>query len=307
MSLIHDIQADAISQATSLPTLLRKCKLLAARISHDQLSKWVDNELNGYSNAEALPEYRIYAVRSYGTFQGQFRSANRLQVPLSVLPDGLQEEYGNTHLSASISAYAALLAGNTTGTLQEPWPLQFALNYASIITPDMQCVYAWKEIPIAAIVQLLDTVTSRILGFAIDLEKENPDAGELPIGSEPPLSKDKMTQIFNTNIHGNVGNVSNSGENYSQTASLQVNTGDLEMLTRRLAELGLVPADFNGIKDDLDNASKSGDVEDRKNLANTWVSRLVPKALSAGTGVALQVAVAGVATAVASYFGLPGV
>lgn len=306
MSLIHDIQAAAISQTMDLPSLLRMCKLLAARISHEELSEWVNNELNGYSDIKLLPEYRIYAVRSYGTFQGAYRSANKMQVPLSVLPENMHERYGNTHLNASISAYAALVAENSTGSVQEPWPLQLAVNYASKIAVDMQCVHAWKEIPIGAMVQLLDTVKTRILGFAIDLEKEAPNSGDIPMGSNPPLSREQMTQIFHTNITGNVGNLSNSGENYSQTASVQVNTGDLETLTRRLSELGLVPADFDGIKADLDNVPQDGGTEERKNLAGTWISRLTPKAISGGAGVAIEVAVAGVAKAIASFFGLPG-
>ena len=306
MSLIHDIQAAAISQTTDLPSLLRMCKLLAARISHKELSEWVDNELNGYSNIKLLPEYRIYGVMSYGTFQGTYRSANKMQVPLSVLPEDMHERYGNVHLGASISAYAAIVADNSTGSVQEPWPLQLALHYASKIAVDMQCVQAWKEIPVGAMVQLLDTVKTRILGFAIDLEKEAPDSGDLPIGSKPPLSREQMTQIYNTNITGNVGNLSNSGENYSQTSTMQINAGDWETLKIRLSELGLAPADFDDIRADVDTARSDGNIDERRSRAGTWVSRLVPKAISAGAGVAVEIAVAGVTKAIASFYGLPG-
>ena len=74
MSLIHDIQAVAISQTTDVPTLLRMCKLLAARISHQRFGEWVDQELNGYPTVESLPDYRVVRVDSYGSFIGSFGS-----------------------------------------------------------------------------------------------------------------------------------------------------------------------------------------------------------------------------------------
>jgi hypothetical protein len=42
MSLIHDIQAAAIARDHDVPTLLRMCKLLAARISHQAFGEWID-------------------------------------------------------------------------------------------------------------------------------------------------------------------------------------------------------------------------------------------------------------------------
>jgi hypothetical protein len=306
MSLIHDIQAAAISQITDLPTLLRMCKLLAARISHEQFAHWVDCELNGYPDVASLPDYRVVRVESYGSFFGTYAKADRLQVPLTVLPENLQEHFSLAYLGSSISAYAMFEAKDKAGTLREPWPLDLAVNNASAIATGMQCISAWKEIPMGAVVGLLDSVKTRVLGFAIDLEKEAPNAGEMPIGSTPPLSREKMTQIYNTNIVGNVGNISNSGENYSQSSTLDINTGDWDTLVKRLADLGLRAGELDGIQADYDAAARSNDIQEKRNLAGGWISRLTSKLFSGGTGVALEVGAAGVAKAIASYFGLPG-
>lgn len=59
VSLIHDIQAEAIDATSSVTALLRKCKLLAARLDHAELAQWVGYELGGYPNGAALPPYRL--------------------------------------------------------------------------------------------------------------------------------------------------------------------------------------------------------------------------------------------------------
>jgi hypothetical protein len=306
MSLIHDIRAASIAQDSDIPTLLRMCKLLAARISHQEFAAWVDRELNGYPSIQELPDYRVVRVDSYGSFVGSFSRAGKLQIPVSVLPKELQEQYRNAYMGSSISAYTALLSGDKSGSVQEPWPVALAVHNASTLTPDMQCVSAWKEIPIGAIVRLMDSVKTRVLGFAIDLEREAPNAGELPIGSQPPLSREKMTQIFNTNITGNVGNVANASSSFSQSSAIVVEPGNWQSLQARLLELGLTAADTEGLKGDLERAFVAGSQEEKTTTASTWIGRLAGKAATGAAGVGIEVAATGVAKAIAAYFGLAG-
>lgn len=303
MSLIHDIQAAAIAKESDIPTLLRMCKLLAARISHQEFAEWVDRELNGYPTIKELPDYRVVRVDSYGSFIGSLARADKLQIPVSVLPTQLQEQYRNAYMGSSISAYTALLSGDKSGSVQEPWPVALAVHNASKLTPDMQCVSAWKEIPIGAIARLMDSVKTRVLGFAIDLEREAPDAGELPIGSQPPLTREKMTQIFNTNIAGNVGNVANAGSKFSQSA-IVIDPGNWQSLQARLAELGLTAADTQGLKADFERTLATGSQEEKTKTASTWIGRLAGRAATGAAGVGIEVAATGVAKAIAAYFGI---
>jgi hypothetical protein len=306
MSLIHDIQAASIAQESDIPTLLRMCKLLAARISHQEFAEWVDHELNGYPIIKELPDYRVVRVDSYGSFIGSFSQADKLQIPVSVLPKEIQEQYRNAYMGNSISAYTALLSGDKSGRVQEPWPVALAVHNASKLTPGMQCVSAWKEIPIGAIVRLMDSVKTRVLGFAIDLEREAPNAGELPIGSQPPLSREKMTQIFNTNITGNVGNVANASSDFSQSSAIVVAPGNWQSLQARLLELGLTDGDTEGLKADLERALAAGGHEERTKTASTWIGRLAGKAATGAASVGIEVAATAVAKAIAAYFGLAG-
>ncbi|ACT49616.1 AbiTii domain-containing protein [Methylovorus glucosotrophus] len=306
MSLIHDIQAASIAQDSDIPTLLRMCKLLAARISHHEFAEWVDRELNGYPSIKELPDYRVVRVESYGSFIGTFSRADKLQIPVSILPDDIREQYRNAYMGSSISAYTALLSGDISGSVQEAWPVSLAVHHASKLTPEMQCVSAWKEIPIGAIVRLMDSVKTRVLGFAIDLEREAPNAGELPIGSQPPLSPEKMTQIFNTNITGNIGNLANASSGFNQTSTTVVEHGNWQSLNSRLLELGLTPRDTDGLKADLERALTVGNEDEKKRVASTWLGRLAGKAVSGATGVGIEVAATGISKAIAAYFGFTG-
>lgn len=306
MSLIHDIQAASIAKDSDIPTLLRMCKLLAARISHQEFADWVDHELNGYPSIGELPEYRVVQVDSYGTFHGPFSRADKLQIPISVLPKEFHEQYRNAYMGSSISAYTALLSGDASGSVQEPWPVALAIHHVSKLTPDMQCISAWKEIPIGAIVRLMDSVKTRVLGFVIDLEREAPHAGELPVGSQPTLSPEKMTQIFNTNITGNDGNLANASSGFSQSSAVVVEPGNWQSLQARLLELGLTIEDTKGLQADLAGALASGSQEEKTKTASAWIGRLAGKAATGVAGVGIEVAAAGVAKAIAAYFGLVG-
>lgn len=95
---------------------------------------------------------------------------------------------------------------------------------------------AWKVIPINSIVAALDTVRTRVLNFVLEIEAEAPEAGEAPANSSP-LPQDKVHQIFNTYITGNVQNVATGSSNVNQKAksssdNQQVFQGLLDALSK---------------------------------------------------------------------------
>lgn len=307
MSLIRDIQAATISPTTDVPTLLRMCKLLAARLGNAQFAQWVEHELNGYPDIQSLPEYRKITVQSFGSFIGSFARAARLQIPISVLPEKLQDSYRNSYMFRGISAYVSLIPANKNESVVEEWPMEVAVHFASKAVIDMQCVAAWKEIPIGAIFGLLDSVKTRVLGFAIDLEREAPDAGDSPVGSHP-ISQDKLNQFFINNIAGPVANLSNSGSSFSQVAEVSIQSGDWDALYNYLRSLGLATSDLQGLQADLDEARQSGKSakEALEGKPRGWIDRLTAKAAETATGVGVEAATKAIIKAIVSYLGLPG-
>ncbi|TWG87951.1 hypothetical protein L602_001500000840 [Cupriavidus gilardii J11] len=301
MTLIQDIQAAAIGPSTDVSRLLRMCKLLAARLGHAQFAQWVDYELNGYPKDVELPDYRRANVLSFGHFVGAFGRQCTLQIPLSVLPSDLRELFSAARLNAPVSAYQRLAAAEPGQNPREEWPSEFAVRYGSKAAVDMQCIKAWKLLPAGLIDSLLDAIKTRVLGFAIDIEKEDPEAGESPIGAQP-ISEPRMTQIFNTNITGHVGNISNGSIGFSQHAQVNAEAGDWDALRRSLQSLGLKDADLAGLQADLDEARQTASGMEGKPLR--WLGTLIGKAATGASGIAVEVAAAGIAKAIAAYLGL---
>ena len=68
MSLLHEIQNLAVDSKTDVAMLLRKCKILAVRLGNTDFNRWIEKELNGYTDRAELPEYRKLKVQSLGNF-----------------------------------------------------------------------------------------------------------------------------------------------------------------------------------------------------------------------------------------------
>lgn len=165
----------------------------------------------------------------------------------------------------------------------------------------MQRIAAWQYLPRGVIDRLLDAVKNAVLGYAFEIEKVCPDAGDLPMGSKP-VSEQNLTQIFNTQIGGHVGNVANGGSGISQQATVNVEAGDCETLRRYLQSLGLREADLDGLQADLDTARVAG--TGMEGNPSNWVGKLLGKAASGVAGVGAEIAAGGIAKAIAAYLGL---
>ncbi|MGG2296617.1 hypothetical protein ACQUZQ_08615 [Aeromonas veronii] len=218
MSLLREIQDAAIDSNTNLAVLLRKCKVLAARLGSPEFKEWVENELSGYNDIKRLPEYRILKVNSKGHFSGPFQSGLRnADIPLSCIEKEFRTSLTYSYFTQAIAALESLVEDTSVGSLQEPWNPDLVAYVGGGIYQGMNCMQAWKVIPVAAIVATLDAVRNRVLNFVLEIEAESPDAGEAPVNSNP-VPQEKVHQIFNTYITGSVQNVATGSSNVSQHA-----------------------------------------------------------------------------------------
>src|SRR6185312_11890302 len=89
---LREIQNDVASPDADVVSVLRKCKILAARLSSSELTHWVDSELNGYPESDAVPEYRRLYVECYGHFMNMHWRADNQSIP----PFAVAEEHRGT-------------------------------------------------------------------------------------------------------------------------------------------------------------------------------------------------------------------
>lgn len=210
MTLIRDIQNYAIDPNIKLSDLLRKCKVLAARLKNEDFKNWVDAELNGYPSKDDLPSYRIVDVNAHGHLSGPFQAEMRnISIPASCLPKKLRDWAKRSYISQPISSLEDMVKGDADN-LRGEWPGDLVASIADKIYRGYNLYAAWQVIPRGAIIAILDTVRNRILSFVLEIEEEAPDAGEALPDSQP-LPQERVSQVFNTYIMGNVGSIASGG------------------------------------------------------------------------------------------------
>jgi hypothetical protein len=148
------------------------------------------------------------------------------------VPKDLREMLGHSYLMQPVAAMESLVKHKDSGTFQEPWNPDVVVHVGQNIYQHMNCMQAWKVIPSGAIVAALDAVRTRVLNFVLEIEAQNPSAGEAEPNSSP-VPMDKVQQIFNTYITGNVQNLAPGSSNVEQTAKY-VERNDPEILAKLL-------------------------------------------------------------------------
>jgi len=121
MTLLRDIQNSAIDSSSSLSNLLRKCKVLAARLQNEELKKWVDSELDGYQTRDEVPKYRIIECVAKGNLGGPFGAEMKnITIPSFCLPEKFRDWTKCVYFSESISSLEELVKGK--GDCLCEWP-----------------------------------------------------------------------------------------------------------------------------------------------------------------------------------------
>jgi hypothetical protein len=302
MSLLREIQDAAVSDEVPITTLLRKAKVLAARIGSGELSRWVDLELNGYPDRAELPNYRIANVRALGTFAGPFGSgAKNAPIPPSCIPEQFREWAETAFLVLPISGYEELLKKKDAGSFQAPWPPDLIAHVSGDIYHNMNMVTAYSEIPRAAVVAVVDGVRNRLLGFALELENIAPSAGE-SLEAVRDVSRERVSQVFYNHIYGNVGTFA-SGSNFTVNVDSQVTAGDLTQLKRQLEALGIDPVDVDELESAIEADGKP--VSGYGQKVAGWLGKMIGKAASGIGKISVNTASAVLPKLLSSYYGLP--
>jgi hypothetical protein len=296
MTLLREIQASATESNVGIGNLLRKAKMLAARLQNPEFTQWVDRELNGYPDADSLPVYRIVKVVVRGNLAsaGGYRRFDGAPIMTTFLPDELARRFGNpAYLTGPIAEYAALLEGDSEREIGSPWPQEIAVKYGSKGYNEMECLGAWQVMGRNQLVSMIEAVRNRLQDFAIQIEATNPDAGEASLDT-PPMPQERVTQVFNTVIMGGVNNVATGNTNVSQSNSGQVTPGDLKSLLIALRGAG-VSEDAVG---ELEQTLKTS--PEPKEAARSWIEKLALSGAQAATSAVLGEAV----KVIAAHFGL---
>lgn len=221
MSLLREIQENTCNPSFQVSNILRQCKILAARLEYQPLKFWLDSELNGYPTHISLPEYRIITGV---LFEGNFTNGAWLykNMVFNVSKDLLDSSGSGIDISKintivfrqNISALESL--SRTDGSnLKFALPVDIARLlglFVANLESGYVCVSASQVISVSTIVSVLDIVKSKILDFTLQIEAENPTAGDVKIGDKP-IPDSTLNMVFNNTIFSHRGdNISYNGD-----------------------------------------------------------------------------------------------
>jgi len=296
----------ASGDSSTVPTLLRKLKVLAARTETGRLAEWVRHELEGYPDASNLPSYRgPFDTMVLGHFVGSFNTeAKNVPIPPMTFPEDMRAGALFTlRLGHSIAEIEDMAAHKTT---QLAWPADAVAyyNYGAehghihrVVRADMALVQAIRPISRQVFVGVLDAVRTRALDLALELEQVAPDAGE---PEAPSSTRDQARQVVNTyNFYGGTSNVAIGSSQVTQTVELP-KPGDEDALLRYLGAAGVQPGDLVQLQEALvADRDETGGINPPQpgSRVRAWMAR-------AATGVTTGVASGVIVAAIKAFFGV---
>jgi AbiTii-like protein len=195
MSILREIQDAAVDSKSDLGTLLRKCKVLAARLDSEPLANWLLWESNGYPLDVVVPEYRIWELNLKGHFAGPFGPVMKnAPIPSICVPETIRKQYDHYECRQSAPSLEATL-NSAKGTLQlSAGDLSVVLG--GDVYEGRQCIEAWAEIAQGNVHERLNSVRNRILDFALEVEKLDPKAGESDtVGASVRIQPASVVQV----------------------------------------------------------------------------------------------------------------
>src|SRR6266536_2696812 len=221
MGLLQDIQNAIIHDDRPLAAVLRMAMVLAARLDNQMLRDWADRELNGYPDDAPLPPYRAARpARVLGSFSGPLGlMANDIQIAEPYLDPQLRARSRELKLfeisfSSPVAAYEELLQGDDDD-FQIPWPAgtaQFTHAFQ-----DMTCISVGKRVSRGELVAVLDGVRNRLLSLVLDLEREAPEAGDVP-SSTLPIPQEQIARLVQINLYAGSSSVTDNSIRVQGTA-----------------------------------------------------------------------------------------
>jgi hypothetical protein len=273
VSLLREIQDNAVGTDTSVAVVLRQCLFLASRLQHIPLRDWATLELSGYPPNAELPPYRgKFTTQVLGTLDGGFgaRMVNVGLAPISVPDPELRDYLFSAETRQSVASIEQLLA-NSEGTYQIPWPMNAVAALQNQFWEGYSLISAHRVIPAGTLAATLSGIRDRVLQLALDIESENPDAGEAAPGTVP-VSPATVTTILNNTIYGGTNVITGAGNDAAVTVTHARIDQVWGELAASLRELGVPAPEVNALEVAL---RQDGDPADDLGAATqSWADRL---------------------------------
>jgi hypothetical protein len=301
MTLVEQIRTEAVGNDADLAVILRKCRVLAQRLKNEEFKQWVDSELDGYPNINALPKYRIIDCLCFGKFRylSQGGESKSIQIPVLQVPQQYRKILFTMPFFDGVAVLRDLVNRMTDKHVTTGWEADYYALVGRGIFRDCELVEAWRIYPTSRVVGVLDSVRNRILKFVLEIERENPNAGDANM-TGPPIPQQKVEQIFHTHITGNVGSIAVGSHSFSQTVIQQ---NDLDGLAKFIESIGGTKEDRKELEKAIEADGKPTGKSFGGKVAG-WLGVMVSKAAQGTLKVGVDVASKVISEKLKQYYGI---
>jgi hypothetical protein len=284
-SLIDELQLDASNPAVPVTSLLRKALMVAAKLELSDIPEWINKELSGYDDANAVPEYRIIygEVKALNPFRGW--------IPVQFPTTDLQETISKKPVTESVAQIEALIGRDRKLVHKFPPEAQRVLQEMCKQEMEFACFLEKSLFD-----GILDQIRNQVLRWAIVLDRTGIRGDGLSFtGPEKEKAHGLIfhgnTGTLNIGVVGDVGGHANVATGFRPKAG-SIASGEIQALvaeiTRHIGDLGLSESDTGELKTTLAELEAAkplgpGKVRNALNRALTLVGKAGETIVAVGT------------------------
>jgi hypothetical protein len=300
--LLNDIIDLATDDKQPITTLLRKCIVLAHQLKNDRLRIWANEELNGYSSTDNLPKYRTIPAAATGLFLGPGWARFQQDIPSAALEKEHRKLALVVHLAQPVSMFEDTLKSGSDSSLSFPWDANLVAHYHDKLRRGWQLHSAHQTVDSSVIAGILDTVRTRVLNMALEIQSDVGEKDE-DLKEITPEESQRVAQSIENNIYG--GNVYiSTGQSTMAATTVQqqqqnIVANDWEHLSKVLQGAGISESELT----ELGTAVKA-DGKSMGAKVRSWIEKTAPKVLSGGVKVGVAVGQSLLQEYLKQYYGL---
>ena len=300
MKLLNEIIDLLMNENGSLNEALLKTKVLLHKIGQRELVGWVNDELNGYDDTDAIPPYRRLQARVLGNVSNiRFRYPN-YTLPVMHLEGKIRDFLQDSPLGHSLGVLETLV-GEGKSSLRRPTPpeLLYALNKG---LEGFTVVDAWSQIEQSQVRQVLIEVRSRLLDFILALHDE---IGEDV--SDDDVKKATAGLDVKGMFHGAVlgDNVTILVGHHSQQHVTNTNVkNDAQALAAELRKNGVAEDDIQALNAAIERDPAPTSAGEYGPAVKAWMSNMLAKAVDSSWKVSISAAGGVLAGVIKNYYGI---
>lgn len=252
LPLVLELQRLALNEDTSVVQLVRTAKLVAVKLKLPDAIDWIDRELNGYSDLNALPTYRV--------LRGECRAVHpyRGWIPVQFPRVELDEMCTEARIGQSLGSIEPLLNDESDHAL---------LHYPFEIERILQGMFQERtrfaiRLSKGHLTGIFDAVRNLTLNWSLELEQAGVRGENMAFTLSEQKEAQPVTQQFFIQNAGVVGNVSD----HANVTNNQVVHGSLsvervrDLVEQAKASLPALPsalaAEAGGVLDELTTESR---------------------------------------------------